>query len=168
MTISGFCHVVLSRNCKRIDQFLRISWFFLQVFPENYLFGKRPPIPLFMKRISIVVGEPMVFDMAQLKRDAKTITAKLISRSPIAKDFTTSNLMGSSIASHPMTSSDYSTCMHVDPRWNTAARQTSGEESPTILDEYSLKWMYSHMSETIRTILEDLVAKAKCMNKIHA
>ncbi|KAJ4713729.1 Tafazzin family protein [Melia azedarach] len=34
-----------------------------EVMPENFLFGKRPPIPLFNKRVNIVVGEPIEFDL---------------------------------------------------------------------------------------------------------
>jgi hypothetical protein len=39
----------------------------LQVLPENYWRGRRPLVPLWMKHISIVVGEPIQFDVPGLK-----------------------------------------------------------------------------------------------------
>lgn len=38
--------------------------------PESYMFGKKPPIPLFNKEIKIVIGEPITFDIPQLKQNA--------------------------------------------------------------------------------------------------
>jgi monolysocardiolipin acyltransferase len=34
--------------------------------PEKYLFGRRPLLPLCCKKVSIVVGEPMTFDIPKL------------------------------------------------------------------------------------------------------
>lgn len=52
--------------------FWLISYFLndLQVMPENFLFGRRPPVPLFNKRISIVVGEPIDFDIPKMRQMA--------------------------------------------------------------------------------------------------
>lgn len=41
-----------------------------QVMPENYAFGKRPPVPLWNKEIKIVVGEPMEFNLPELREMA--------------------------------------------------------------------------------------------------
>ncbi|KAH9725117.1 Tafazzin family protein [Citrus sinensis] len=43
---------------------------FEEVMPENFLFGRRPPVPLFNKRISIVVGEPIEFDIPKMRQMA--------------------------------------------------------------------------------------------------
>lgn len=47
--------------------------------PEKYMFGKRPPIPLWNKDIKIIVGEPIEFDIAELKRAALTKSRNLSS-----------------------------------------------------------------------------------------
>ncbi|KAL8151892.1 hypothetical protein V2J09_021700 [Rumex salicifolius] len=41
-----------------------------EVMPENYWFGRRPPIPLWNKHINIVVGKPIEFDLPKLKQIA--------------------------------------------------------------------------------------------------
>lgn len=38
--------------------------------PEELFFGRRPPVPLCSKKIDIIVGEPIEFDMARLKQEA--------------------------------------------------------------------------------------------------
>lgn len=37
-----------------------------EVMPEKYLFGRRPPLPLCNKKIKIVVGDPIEFDLPKL------------------------------------------------------------------------------------------------------
>lgn len=48
-----------------------------QVMPENYMFGRRPPLPLRNKDIRIVVGEPIVFDIPKLKQNAINMSRDL-------------------------------------------------------------------------------------------
>ncbi|KAK9069389.1 hypothetical protein SSX86_011292 [Deinandra increscens subsp. villosa] len=43
---------------------------FEKVMPEKYLFGRRPPIPLWNKNIKIIVGEPIEFNISELKQTA--------------------------------------------------------------------------------------------------
>ncbi|KAK9678683.1 hypothetical protein RND81_11G227200 [Saponaria officinalis] len=43
---------------------------FHQVMPENYIFGRRPPIPLCNKHIKIIVGEPIELNLPRLKETA--------------------------------------------------------------------------------------------------
>ncbi|XP_055829741.1 uncharacterized protein LOC129899020 [Solanum dulcamara] len=38
--------------------------------PENYAFGRRPPVPLWNQEIKIVVGEPMEFNLPELRKMA--------------------------------------------------------------------------------------------------
>jgi len=46
---------------------------FEKVMPENLFFGRRPPVPLWGKKIDIIVGEPIEFDMASLKQEAAMV-----------------------------------------------------------------------------------------------
>lgn len=43
---------------------------FHEVMPENYMFGKRPPIPLWNKKIHIVIGDPIEFDLPAMRQKA--------------------------------------------------------------------------------------------------
>lgn len=38
--------------------------------PENYFYGKRPPVPLCNKNLKVVVGEPMEFDVPMMVETA--------------------------------------------------------------------------------------------------
>lgn len=42
--------------------------------PEDYIFGRKPPLPLCCKDIKIIVGEPMEFDLPKLKQTALSMT----------------------------------------------------------------------------------------------
>ncbi|KAF8029222.1 hypothetical protein BT93_E1782 [Corymbia citriodora subsp. variegata] len=43
-----------------------------EVMPENYFRGRRPPLPLCNKRINIVVGEPIEFNLPKMREMALT------------------------------------------------------------------------------------------------
>ncbi len=49
----------------------------MQVMPENYWFGRRPPFPLCNKIINIVVGEPMEFDLPKMRQMAISMSRNL-------------------------------------------------------------------------------------------
>ncbi|CAH1433347.1 unnamed protein product [Lactuca virosa] len=49
-----------------------------KVMPENYIFGKRPLIPLWKKDIKIIVGEPIEFDIPKLKQTALLASKDLL------------------------------------------------------------------------------------------
>ncbi|CAM8976536.1 unnamed protein product [Rhodiola kirilowii] len=93
---------------------------FEKVMPENFMFGKRPPFPLFNKRIQMVVGEPIEFNLPELKR-----SAILESR-------------GMSFSSL---------------QWPVL--------SPSGLDEAAQRWLYSSISDRIRSVMENL----RCFSK---
>lgn len=38
--------------------------------PEKYLFGRRPPLPLCNKRVDIIIGEPIEFDLPKMRQMA--------------------------------------------------------------------------------------------------
>ncbi|KAG0527989.1 hypothetical protein BDA96_06G280700 [Sorghum bicolor] len=46
---------------------------FEKVMPEKSFFGRRPPVPLCSKKIDIIVGEPIEFDMPSLKQEASMV-----------------------------------------------------------------------------------------------
>ncbi|CAO2044139.1 unnamed protein product [Urochloa humidicola] len=46
---------------------------FEKVMPENLFFGRRPPVPLWGKKIDIIIGDPIEFDMASLKQEASAV-----------------------------------------------------------------------------------------------
>lgn len=47
---------------------------FEQVMPENFMFGRRPPVPLVNKKISITVGEPIEFDLPKMRQTAISLS----------------------------------------------------------------------------------------------
>lgn len=47
---------------------------FEQVMPENFMFGRRPLVPLFNKKIRIVVGEPIEFDLPKMTQTAISVS----------------------------------------------------------------------------------------------
>ncbi|KAF2291659.1 hypothetical protein GH714_027938 [Hevea brasiliensis] len=48
-----------------------------EVMPENYWFGRRPPFPLCNKRINIVVGEPIEFELPKMRQMAISMSRNL-------------------------------------------------------------------------------------------
>lgn len=42
--------------------------------PEDYLFGRRPPFPLCNKKVEIIVGDPIEFDMPKMKEMAISLS----------------------------------------------------------------------------------------------
>ncbi|KAL7223642.1 hypothetical protein ACSBR1_025153 [Camellia fascicularis] len=54
---------------------------FQEVMPEDYLFGRRAPLPLFNKNINIIVGDPIEFDLPKLRENAVSMSKDLYSSS---------------------------------------------------------------------------------------
>ena len=42
--------------------------------PEEFLFGRRPPVPLCNKKISIIVGDPIEFDLPKMRQTAISLS----------------------------------------------------------------------------------------------
>ncbi|KAL3692496.1 hypothetical protein R1sor_006147 [Riccia sorocarpa] len=132
---------------------------FEKILPENFMFGRRPFLPLPFKNITIVVGEPMVFDIPQLRRTAKAMTLTDAHRgSPNCKDkwnesvgksFQDSNRVGFSSLSY-----------------DGATGGSAGGTTTASVEEKTMRWMYSHMSENLRCLLQELVVKAKQLNYV--
>lgn len=47
---------------------------FEKVMPEDYLFGRRPPFPLCNRKVEIIVGEPIEFDIPKMKEMAISLS----------------------------------------------------------------------------------------------
>lgn len=47
---------------------------FEKVMPEDYLFGRRPPFPLCNKKVEIIVGDPIEFDIPKMKEMAISLS----------------------------------------------------------------------------------------------
>lgn len=43
---------------------------FHEVMPEKYMFGRRPPLPLCNKKINIIIGDPIEFDLPAMSEMA--------------------------------------------------------------------------------------------------
>ncbi|RDY12284.1 N-acylphosphatidylethanolamine synthase [Mucuna pruriens] len=43
---------------------------FQEVMPEKYMFGRRPPFPLWNKKINIIIGDPIEFDLPAMRQKA--------------------------------------------------------------------------------------------------
>lgn len=95
--------------------------------PENYMFGRRPLLPLWNRNINTVIGEPIEFDLPKLKQTA---------------------LYRSKDSSHS------------GARWPIL--------KPCGLDEAAQRWLYTSISERIRTVMERLqsLGKLKCWSKV--
>ncbi|KAG6551349.1 hypothetical protein Mapa_007135 [Marchantia paleacea] len=128
-----------------------------KVLPENYMFGRRPLLPLAMKRITIVVGEPMVFDIPQLKLIAKAVVSRGASE-------TRSNVPHLSGAGRAGSRESTNLVEFSSPHFDAHFKEGLVGESSAILEEKVQRWMYSHMSENLRCLLQDLALKAKMLN----
>ncbi|KAL3527356.1 hypothetical protein ACH5RR_012012 [Cinchona calisaya] len=98
---------------------------FEKVMPENYMFGRRPPVPLCNKNVNIIIGEPIEFNLPELMQMA-------LSRSQDSN--------------------------HSGARWPLI--------KPCGLDGAAQRWLYTSISEQIRTVMERLrsFGKAKVLN----
>ncbi|KAI5082904.1 hypothetical protein GOP47_0002647 [Adiantum capillus-veneris] len=105
---------------------------FEKVMPENYLFGRRPLLPLWSKNISIVVGEPIQFDLRSLRQTAEEAVRRVYStqhdESPPLPELPCKSALGG------------------------------------LPEDRVVQWLYSHMSDHIRIVMQELVIKAKALN----
>lgn len=107
---------------------------FEKVMPENYLFGRRPLLPLWFKNISIVVGEPMQFDMSALRQTAEEAVRRV-----------------------------YGTQEEGTPLPEVSKNIAPGGQCPLAEDKV-LHWLYSHMCDQIRAVMQELFVRAKHLN----
>lgn len=145
---------------------------FEKVLPENYWHGQRPLVPLWMKHISIVVGEPIQFDVPGLKRAAHDWA-----RASAGVDDTNGKLffsMSDKLVGHGSTMNNPHPLpfgIRNSPYCQQAAKAFDGmrsghqEVSEPVLEEAAWRWMYTHITERIWVALQDLVWKAKTLNE---
>lgn len=98
---------------------------FEKVMPEKYWLGRRPLLPLCSKNISIVVGEPMQFDISSLRQTAEEKTGE------------PSNF----------------------------PEMIAGVTKEHQREERILQWLYSHLSDQLRTAMQDIYCKAKSLHR---
>lgn len=89
-----------------------------QIMPENYLFGRRPLVPLCCKKIEIIVGEPIQFDLPSMKQMAISMSRN----------------------------------------WSSPLLGWPATGEPTRLDEAAQRFLYGHISDQIRGVMEKLRA----------
>lgn len=112
---------------------------FEKVMPEKYWFGRRPLFPLCLKNINIVVGEPMEFDLAVLMERAESMSRTL--RSSRKGECNEGNNRSHSYGSG----------------WPTGLCKR--------LDESAQKWLFSHLSDQIRNVMQNLYIQARSLNR---
>jgi monolysocardiolipin acyltransferase len=104
--------------------------------PEKHWFGRRPLLPLCLKNINIVVGEPMEFDLSTLQRRAE-------SESRVLRASGDEYIEGNK--------------GHLDSSgWPTGLCKG--------LDEIAQKWLFVHLSDHIRNAMQKLCVKARSLN----
>lgn len=109
---------------------------FEKVMPEKHWFGRRPLLPLCLKNINIVVGEPMEFDLSTLQRRAE-------SESRVLRASGDEYIEGNK--------------GHLDSSgWPTGLCKG--------LDEIAQKWLFLHLSDHIRNAMQKLCVKARSLN----
>ncbi|KAJ7298370.1 hypothetical protein O6H91_Y001600 [Diphasiastrum complanatum] len=129
---------------------------FENVMPENYMFRRRPLLPLGWKKISIVVGEPIQFDVAGLKQAAKSIAVdSFCSQLPLTPSNFGTNLLNDS---HDGTFKRFSKFVET---FHTAERKEA-----VVLDKTQLKWVYRQITEQIQVVLQELSSKARTLNSL--
>ncbi|XP_057976390.1 N-acylphosphatidylethanolamine synthase isoform X3 [Malania oleifera] len=106
------------------------------VMPENFWFGRRPPVPLFNKNIKIIIGEPVEFDFTELRRLAMAMSGDSSFREGggSGKGCTGGGGGGSSSSAHG-------------------------------LDEAAQRCLYTIISERIRSVMERLRTYGKTLRK---
>ncbi|CAI7878685.1 unnamed protein product, partial [Closterium sp. NIES-53] len=107
----------------------------LQIIPQNYRNNKRPLIPLWNQRVSVVVGEPFSFDLPSLRQQAKE--AIRLDASPSAHSSSSSD-NGSSSTSRSMSDSRHTSHAASDaatfPPHCQQERQSTATSPPASLD----------------------------------
>ncbi|GLJ23086.1 hypothetical protein SUGI_0435840 [Cryptomeria japonica] len=111
---------------------------FEKVMPEKHWFGRRPFIPLCLKNISIVVGQPMEFDIPTLLQRAESISRNL-------------RLSGKAEG------------IEADRNHSNSSGWPSGLCKG--LDESAQKWLFAHLSEQIQNVMQKLYMKARSLNQ---
>jgi hypothetical protein len=144
----------------------------MQVLPEDWWRGKRPPIPLWNKKVDLFIGEPMQFDIPTLSQVAlkwARASAGFGSSehgSSNADDRKRSSFGTSGYNPHPL---PYGVRRCSSFLQVTETMRADGVDVPgPLLDEAAWRWMYTHITEHIWVALSDVTEKARTLNQLRA
>ena len=150
----------------------------VQVMPEDYRNGRRPILPLWNKKVTIVVGEPMQFDIPALKQMAPDWARALLSHPGLNKASDSSSdgkppafgSGGASYAPHPLPFGirRCSTLLQVADDLDNARSSGRLDAPGPTLDEAAWRWMYTHISDHIWVALNNLTHKARTIGSLWA
>lgn len=141
--------------------------------PEDYRNGRRPILPLWNKKVTIVVGEPMQFDIPALKQMAPD--RALLSHPGWNKASDSSSDgkapafgSGASYAPHPLPFGvrRCSTFLQVADDLDDARSNGRLDAPGPTLDEAAWRWMYMHISDHIWVALNNLTHKARTIGSL--
>ena len=135
----------------------------LQVVPEDWWNGKRPPIPLWNKKVDIFIGEPMQFDIQTLSQ-----VAFKWARAPAGVGYT-SGLGSTGYNPHPLPYGVRRCSSLLQVAETLDRMRIDGVDIPgPLLDEAAWRWMYTHITEHIWVALSDVTEKARTLNRLRA
>lgn len=147
------------------------------MIPENYWNGRRPLIPLWNKRISLVVGEPMQFDVPGLKKMAydwsrgSTGFGTSVNRSddkPRDADCEKPTQFGPrGYNPHPLPFGVRKCSSLLQVVQNSDKSRTGRRKVPEpLLDEFAWRWMYTHITEHLWVALHDVTRRARTLRNL--
>ncbi|KAG0587951.1 hypothetical protein KC19_2G204100 [Ceratodon purpureus] len=150
----------------------------LQMIPEQWWRGKRPPIPLWNKKVDIFIGEPMQFDIPTLKQDAFkwARTSAGVSSSDCgssnADDRNRPSFGSTGFGPHPLPFGARRSSAFLQTAETLDTMRTDGIHAPLLdgplLDEAAWRWMYTDITEHIWVALSDVTEKARTLNQSRA
>ncbi|KAG0587953.1 hypothetical protein KC19_2G204100 [Ceratodon purpureus] len=151
---------------------------FEKMIPEQWWRGKRPPIPLWNKKVDIFIGEPMQFDIPTLKQDAFkwARTSAGVSSSDCgssnADDRNRPSFGSTGFGPHPLPFGARRSSAFLQTAETLDTMRTDGIHAPLLdgplLDEAAWRWMYTDITEHIWVALSDVTEKARTLNQSRA
>lgn len=146
-----------------------------QVVPEDWWSGKRPPLPLWNKKVDIVIGEPMQFDIPTLSQvavkwaRASAGVGSTGNGSSSSDDRKPPGFGTSGYNPHPQPFGVRRCSSFLQVAETLDNMRTAGVVVPgPLLDEATWRWMYTHISEHIWVALSDVRGKARTLNQLRA
>lgn len=145
------------------------------MMPEDWWKGRRPPLPLINKKVDILIGEPMQFDIPRLKdvafnwARASAGVGPSCSVSSNADDRKVSPLGNGTYNPHPMPYGvrRCSSFLQVAETLDRMRDDGVGIPGP-LLDEAAWRWMYTHITEHLWVALSDVTEKARTLRQLRA
>jgi len=148
----------------------------LQVMPEDWWEGRRPPLPLVNKKVDIFIGEPMQFDIPSLKdvasnwvRSTAGVGSSSCSVSSNADDRKVSSFGNGTYNPHPLHYGVRRCSSFPQVAETLDKMREDGVDVPgPLLDEAAWRWIYTHITEHIWVALSDVTEKARTLSQLRA